>query len=45
MSRSLSRMRPGARLQLAADLVDQAGLAGAVRADDDVALARLDGRG
>src|SRR5262249_28674998 len=33
----------GAGLELAADLVDQAGLAGAVRADDDVALAALDG--
>src|SRR4051794_21868072 len=32
----------GAGLELAADLVDQAGLAGAVGSDDDVALARLD---
>src|SRR5262245_57318509 len=33
----------GAGFELSADLVDQAGLAGAVRPDDDVALARLDG--
>ena len=31
------------RRQLAADLIDQAGLAGAVRTDDDMAFARLDG--
>ena len=34
---------PRGRLQLAADLIDEAGLAGAVRADDDVAFARLNG--
>src|SRR5262249_21957255 len=33
----------GRRRELAADLVDQAGLAGTVRTDDDVTLARRDG--
>ena len=39
MSVSFQHDPPGLRSQLAADLVDQAGLAGAVRADDDVAFA------
>ena len=35
-------MRPELGLQLAADLIDQARLAGAVRPDDDMPLARRD---
>ncbi len=45
MSRSFNKDAAGAGLELAADLIDQAGLAGAIRPDDDVALARRDGRG
>ena len=33
----------GAGLELAADLIDKAGLAGAIRPDDDMPLARRDG--
>src|SRR4029077_7806 len=41
---ALHKDAAGGRLELAADLVDQAGFAGAVRTDDDVALARIDGK-
>ena len=42
MSPSSRKIRPARRPQLAADQIDEARLAGAVRTDDDVAFARLD---
>ena len=39
MSLVLQEDAAGVRLELPADLVDQAGLAGAIRPDDDMALA------